>query len=74
MSLAAVLHPDGVLVTGVEDEPDGLRVYIGGRWTGLHTHVSDPDTITQVRAAWATGQHVTTVVPREARCTCEVAS
>lgn len=49
------LHPDAVIITGVEDDPGGIgiRVFIGQRGRGAYFLISDPDDVGRVRDAWA---------------------
>jgi hypothetical protein len=67
--------PDDCLLVGVsEDEPDGsMRIYLGARYTHLHTHLSDPTEKENVRRIWNNGHnadHIFTNVPLDKRCTC----
>ncbi len=69
--MTGMLHPDGCLIVGVEDEPGGsMRVYLNARWTGVHTHVDDPVAQDEIRGAWGSNRHVLTIVPRAAQCDC----
>lgn len=55
------LHPDAVLVTGVEGDPGGFacRVYIGARYEGRYFLISDPDARKAAEHAWhGSSQHV----------------
>lgn len=70
------LHPDARLIVGIENDPPGsgaptVRIYLGARSTGVHTHVADPDAIRELQQAWAQGGHVTTRVPKPALCVCD---
>lgn len=65
--------PDGHLIVGLEDDPDGsLRVYLDHRATGIHTHVANEPAKAEVRSAWAGSHmgHLTTRVPKDALCDC----
>lgn len=62
--------PDFHLITGLEDDTDGsLRVYVGPRWKGIHTHVDDEEAKKQLRSQFGWG-HIGSTVPREALCDC----
>ena len=61
------------LLVGLEDDEDGsLRVYLGRRWTGIHTHVADEDAKRELRRVWGQGRGhaLVTTPPREALCDC----
>ena len=64
--------PDDRLLVGLEeDDNDGsLRVYLGVRYTDIHTHVDDPDAKDRLRHAWAAGPHTIVTVPAAALCNC----
>lgn len=68
-------HPDARLVTGVEtdpNDPETVRVFLGARHLGVHTHVKDPAAISELRRAWDTNVgHLTTRVPKGALCVCD---
>lgn len=54
------------LVVGVEDDSEsgGVRIYLGHRALGAYAVVTDPDTATTIREAWARGsQHLTVLAP-----------
>jgi len=42
----------GYLITGVEDDPDGVKVFIGPRYKGYYVIVHEPEDIKEVRSAW----------------------
>jgi hypothetical protein len=67
--------PDGHLIVGLEDDPDGsLRVYVDHRSTGIHSHVIDPKAVEEIRNAWAATHmgHLTTRIPSDALCSCRL--
>lgn len=51
-----------VLVTGVEDDPDGmLRAYVGPRYRNQFVLIENESDKDELRRAWAMGGHV--VIP-----------
>lgn len=62
-------------VVGLEDDDDGsVRVYVGARVMNLHTHVEDPQSVAELREAWATAKHVLIdAPPADALCGCRQA-
>lgn len=62
---------DARLIVGIEDDPDGsLRVYVGARYTGIHTHVLDEEAKEDVRRAWPGWGHLFADIPAAALCDC----
>lgn len=49
-----LLHPDGILVVGVEDdrETGGVRVYVGARYLNTYALLVDPEHCAAARRAW----------------------
>jgi hypothetical protein len=73
MSLMGLLSGTSTFVVGVEDDPDGsLRMYVGHRARGIHTHVVDERDKQELRRAWANvmGHVVVEAPPVEALCDC----
>ena len=63
------------LIVGLEDDADGsLRVYVDARWTGIHTHVDDPEVKDKLRRSWGSSTHLTSVIPDSVLCDCQPTS
>lgn len=64
---------DTKLVVGLEEDDEGLRVYVGARYTGIHSHLNDEDAKKKIRNAWAGSfmGHLFTDIPDDALCNCE---
>ena len=60
-----LLFGTGVLIVGVEDQPEGwMKVYIGARYKNIYCVVTNPEDQERVRRAWnSTGMHVTMPKP-----------
>jgi hypothetical protein len=62
------------LLVGVSEnlDPDGsLRIYVGARYTGIHTHTAEPEDIEKIRRAWSGARgHQFIEVRTENLCNC----
>ena len=60
-----LLFGTGVLIVGVEDQPEGwLKVYIVARYKNIYCVVKDPEDQERVRRAWgSTAMHLTMPKP-----------
>lgn len=64
---------DTKLVVGLEEEKDGLKVYVGARYLGIHSHLKDFEACTKMRRAWGGPSmgHLFTDIPSDALCDCK---
>ena len=70
------IEPETRLLVGIEDDPGapgGLVLYVGARYTGIHTHVP-PEGAEEVRRGYSSAHHVFAHISQDVLCDCDPAA
>lgn len=72
IAAALGLPTDTRLVVGTDTDPDdgSLRVYLGARYTGIHTHVPADAPEARQLTVWSPMAHLFVDVPADKLCDC----